>query len=216
MFIKTIGLILVEGAGLSLGSRGPLIHISCCWGNIVSRFFRKYNENEAKRREIISAAAASGISAGFGSPIGGVLFSSEALSAHFPPKTMWRSFVCAVATALFLKFMYAFPDGKIVPFQIKYQHNFLWFEILPFCIIGMIGGLLGALFIRLNLYIHSARTRFWNDSPIIEVAFIALATSCFGLFTVFLRESNVNFVASLFEVCENLNPFTDLNSKLCQ
>jgi chloride channel 3/4/5 len=39
-----------------LGKEGPLVHVSCCIGNIISMMFPKYANNEAKRREILSAA----------------------------------------------------------------------------------------------------------------------------------------------------------------
>lgn len=46
-------------------------------GNILAYLFPKYGRNEAKKREILSAAAAAGVSVAFGAPIGGVLFSLE-------------------------------------------------------------------------------------------------------------------------------------------
>ena len=45
----------------------------------------------AKRREILSAACAAGVSVAFGAPIGGTLFSLEEVSYYFPPKAS-RSF----------------------------------------------------------------------------------------------------------------------------
>lgn len=51
--------------------------IICIAGNILSYLFPKYGRNEAKKREILSAAAAAGVSVAFGAPIGGVLFSLE-------------------------------------------------------------------------------------------------------------------------------------------
>lgn len=45
---------------------------------MIFRYFRKYLTLLARKREVLSAAAASGISVAFGSPIGGVLFSLEA------------------------------------------------------------------------------------------------------------------------------------------
>jgi chloride channel 3/4/5 len=90
-------------SGLSLGRQGPLVHIACCVGNIACRLFNKYNKNEGKRREILSASAAAGVAVAFGAPIGGVLFSLEEVSYYFPSKTMWRSFFCALMAAATLK-----------------------------------------------------------------------------------------------------------------
>ena len=83
------------------------MHIASCVGNIVSRFFTKYETNEGmfskrgslqvslhigvgKRRGILSAACAAGVAVAFGAPIGGVLFSLEEVSYFFPAKVMWR------------------------------------------------------------------------------------------------------------------------------
>lgn len=77
LIVKTMGMILAVGAGLSLGKEGPLVHVACCCGNIFSNLFPKYKGNEAKKREILSAAAAAGVSVAFGAPVGGVLFSLE-------------------------------------------------------------------------------------------------------------------------------------------
>ncbi len=104
LFIKAVGLALSVASGLSLGKEGPFVHIASCIGNIVSRYFGKYENNEGalfsqftrhylltnystgKRREILSAASAAGVAVAFGAPIGGVLFSLEEVSYFFPPK----------------------------------------------------------------------------------------------------------------------------------
>jgi chloride channel 3/4/5 len=179
--------ILTEASGLSLGSRGPLIHISCCWGNIICRNFPKYKGNEGKKREILSASASAGVSAGFGSPLGGVLFSAEALSTYFSKNATWRSFFCAIVAALALKALYQNPLGKIVPFQITYVHDFMWPEMIPFVFLGIIGGIFGALFIRINVYIQSLRSKAWSDYPIVEIAILALVTSLISIVSAFLR-----------------------------
>jgi chloride channel 3/4/5 len=125
LFTKSIGLALSVASGLSLGKEGPLVHISCCVGNIVSRFFLKFERNEAKRREVLSAACAAGVAVAFGAPIGGVLFSLEEVSYYFPPKVMWRryvtlrfeadsSFWCAAVAAITLKTLNPFGNGTLV------------------------------------------------------------------------------------------------------
>nr|CAG8435974.1 10549_t:CDS:10 [Entrophospora candida] len=102
LVIKSIGVCLVVASSLSLGNEGPLIHLACCCGNIIPRIFPKYRYNEAKKREILSAAAAAGVSVAFGAPIGGVVFSLEEVSYYFSFKTMWRSFFCAMVAAVSL------------------------------------------------------------------------------------------------------------------
>ena len=79
-----------------LGKEGPLVHVACCCANIFMKLFPSVNGNEARKREVLSAAAASGISVAFGSPIGGVLFSLEQLSYYFP-RILWRK-ACVVAS----------------------------------------------------------------------------------------------------------------------
>lgn len=96
--IKTLGLILSVASGLSLGKEGPYVHIATCIGNIACRLFSKYNHNDAKRREVLSASAASGVAVAFGAPIGGVLFSLEEVSYYFPPKTLFRTFFCCIVS----------------------------------------------------------------------------------------------------------------------
>ncbi len=77
LVVKTLALVLSIASGLSLGKEGPYVHIATCVGNIACRLFSKYHDNDAKRREVLSASAASGVAVAFGAPIGGVLFSLE-------------------------------------------------------------------------------------------------------------------------------------------
>lgn len=48
LIVKSIGLTLSVASGLMIGEQGPLIHISCCVGNVLSRLFSKYSKNEGK------------------------------------------------------------------------------------------------------------------------------------------------------------------------
>lgn len=65
---KTVGLVLSVASGLSIGKEGPYVHIATCIGNIVSRASSKYRNNDAKRREVLSASAAAGVAVAFGAP----------------------------------------------------------------------------------------------------------------------------------------------------
>ena len=88
------------------------------------------------------------MSVGFGAPVGGVLFSLEEVSSFFPPKTMWRSFFCVIAATMALQRVNPLQNGKLVMFEVTFHHQWKWFEILPFVVIGTFGGLIGTVFIR--------------------------------------------------------------------
>jgi chloride channel 3/4/5 len=94
LVVKCFGLALSSGSGMSLGKEGPLVHVACCWANVLSSLGGKYSLHSGKKREMLSAAAAAGVSTAFGAPLGGVLFSYEEVSTHFPPWVMWRAFFC--------------------------------------------------------------------------------------------------------------------------
>lgn len=136
---KSLGLILAVASGMWLGKEGPLVHVACCCANIFTKLFHNINGNEARKREVLSAAAAAGISVAFGSPIGGVLFSLEQLSYYFPDKTMWQSFVCAMTAAVSLQAFDPLRSGKLVLYQTKYSRDWHGFEIFPYAILGIAG-----------------------------------------------------------------------------
>lgn len=147
---KSLGLILAVASGMWLGKEGPLVHVACCCANIFTKLFGTINGNEARKREILSAAAAAGISVAFGSPIGGVLFSLEQLSYYFPDKTMWQSFVCAMTAAVSLQAFDPFRSGKLVLYQTKYSRDWHGFEIFPYAILGILGVRPPPLHLHLN------------------------------------------------------------------
>ena len=214
LFCKTIGLILSVASGLSLGKEGPYVHIATCVGNIACRFSTKYNGNDGKRREVLSAAAAAGVAVAFGAPIGGVLFSLEEVSYYFPPKTLFRTFFCCIAAALSLRFLDPYGTGKIVLFEVRYIIDWKFFEIIAFILLGIMGGALGALFIKAS--------RFWAKTfrrikpikkyPILEVLLVAAAT---GITSFWNRYTRLPVAELLFELAAPCDAFSSTGSGLC-
>jgi chloride channel 3/4/5 len=201
--IKSLGLCLAVASGLWLGKEGPLVHVACCCANIMMKPFDSLNGNEARKREVLSAAAAAGISVAFGAPIGGVLFSLEQLSYYFPDKTMWQSFVCAMVAAVTLQALNPFRTGNIVLYQVTYTRGWHRFEVIPFIILGIVGGLFGAFLIRVNVRIAKwRRSRSWSR-PVIEVAIVALLTALINFPNHFMRAQNSELVQSLFAECSS-------------
>lgn len=212
--IKTLGLVLSVASGLSLGKEGPYVHIATCVGNIACRLFSKYNHNDGKRREVLSASAASGVAVAFGAPIGGVLFSLEEVSYYFPPKTLFRTFFCCIAAALSLKFLNPYGTNKIVLFEVRYLTDWQFFEMIAFILLGILGGILGALFIKASrIWARTFRRiptiKKW---PMLEVFLVALIT---GLVSFWNRYTKLPVAELLFELASPCNTFTNSGTGLC-
>ena len=202
--IKTVGLCLAVASGLWLGKEGPLVHVACCCANLIMKPFDSLSGNEARKREVLSAAAASGISVAFGAPVGGVLFSLEQLSYYFPDKTMWQSFVCAMVAAVTLGLIDPFHTGKIVLYQVTYTSGWHSFELGPFIVLGIIGGVYGGLFTRLNMMIANFRISSHNPlrkSPVLEVCFVSLLSGFINFPNIFMRAQLSELVYYLFAEC---------------
>jgi len=205
LIMKCIGLSLSVGAGLSVGKEGPLVHVGCCVGNLCSRLFSKFNNNSARLREALSAASAAGVSVAFGAPIGGVLFSLEEVSYYFPMKTLWRSFLSALTGALTLQLMNPFRSGKVVLFQVAYTRIWHIFELPVYILLGVIGGLYGAFFIKMNMKVVKLRKFSWlKKYPIQEVFVVTLITSIVSYGFLFLRVSMTQLISNLFRECSEL------------
>ncbi|KAF3044110.1 glycerol ethanol, ferric requiring protein [Didymella heteroderae] len=210
LFIKSIGLPLAIASGLSVGKEGPSVHYAVCTGNVISRFFDKYRRNAAKTREILSASAAAGVGVAFGSPIGGVLFSLEEMCNHFPLKTMWRSYFCALVATAVLAAMNPFRTGQLVMFQVKYDRSWHFFEILFYLVIGVFGGLYGAFVIKWNLKMQVFRKKYLSAYPITEAVVLAVVTAVICYPNMFLRIDMTESMEILFQECEGGHDYDQL------
>ncbi|ESU11413.1 hypothetical protein FGSG_05451 [Fusarium graminearum PH-1] len=158
-----------------------------------------------RKREVLSAAAASGVSVAFGSPIGGVLFSLETLSYYFPDKTMWQSFVCAMTAAVVLQAFDPFRSGKLVLYQVHYSIGWHGFELLPYAILGVLGGIHGGLFIKLNMAIARwKKANRWIPGPFIQVLIVAFFTALINYPNFYMKLQTTELVSNLFSECSQV------------
>ncbi|KAI8041825.1 H(+)/Cl(-) exchange transporter 5 isoform X1 [Drosophila gunungcola] len=213
LLIKSVGLMLSVSAGLTLGKEGPMVHIASCIGNIFSHVFPKYGRNEAKKREILSAAAAAGVSVAFGAPIGGVLFSLEEVSYYFPLKTLWRSFFCALIAAFVLRSLTPFGNEHSVLFFVEYNKPWIFFELIPFVFLGIMGGVIGTFFIKANLWwCRYRKFSKLGQYPVMEVLFVTLVTGIICYPNPFTR---MNMNELIFLLVSKCSP-GDVTNPLCE
>ncbi|PVU87667.1 hypothetical protein BB559_005948 [Furculomyces boomerangus] len=202
--IKSVGIVFSVASGLNVGKETALVHIAACSADIFGKFFPKIKQDEAQKRQILSAASAAGISVAFGAPIAGVLFSLEAISYYFPLATMWKSFFCATVAAVTLKYFDPFRNGKLVPFQNVYERTWYSFELFFFIFIGIVGGIVGALIVKINAICVKYRQKSYiNKYARGEVVFVAAVTAMVCYTNIFARADAVTLVSNLFTECRD-------------
>lgn len=177
-------------------------------GTLVQRLTRI----EARQREILSAAAAAGISVAFGAPLGAVLFALEEISTYFHGNALWQSFVCSIVAAVTLQYIDPFSTGSLALFRVTASQVWRGFEFIPWLFLGVLGGLWGAFFVRINEgWERFRRSSGLGDWPVTEVAALALFTAVVSYLMVFTRITSSELVASLFQDCSEGDPY-----RLCE
>eukprot|EP01138_Halocafeteria_seosinensis_P001396 gb/GECG01001432.1/.p1 GENE.gb/GECG01001432.1/~~gb/GECG01001432.1/.p1 ORF type:complete len:1015 (+),score=100.27 gb/GECG01001432.1/:1-3045(+) len=209
LFAKVIGIVFAVSSGLPVGKEGPMIHSGAIigagasqgrrklFGIDTSRFFTVAFRNDREKRDFVSCGASAGVAAAFGAPVGGVLFALEEGSSYWSKALTWRSFFCAIISTYVLDVflsgmnedskwgelsapgMFTFGD-----FNSTGQNRYSWkaWEIPIFLLMGIIGGLFGALFVsankRLTVYrMNNSATRLRRFSEAVGVtALVAVLT----------------------------------------
>uniref|UniRef100_A0A3B3SY55 Chloride channel protein n=1 Tax=Paramormyrops kingsleyae TaxID=1676925 RepID=A0A3B3SY55_9TELE len=215
---KALGVLFAVAGGLFVGKEGPMIHS----GAIVGAGLPQVHQSlllcrRRDKRDFVSAGAAAGVAAAFGAPIGGTLFSLEEGSSFWNQALTWKVLFCSMSATFTLNF---FRSGinysKWGSFQLPGLLNFgefrclngdkschLWtaVDLAFFVIMGVVGGLLGALFNCMNKRL--AKYRMKNVHP--KAKFIRVLESLL----ISLVTTVVIFVASMtLGECRDLLPST--------
>uniref|UniRef100_A0AAY4BJH4 Chloride channel protein n=1 Tax=Denticeps clupeoides TaxID=299321 RepID=A0AAY4BJH4_9TELE len=204
---KVIGVLFAVAGGLFVGKEGPMIHSGAIVGAGLPQFqsitFKKirfhfpYFRSDRDKRDFVSAGAAAGVAAAFGAPIGGTLFSLEEGSSFWNQALTWKVLFCSMSATFTLNF---FRSGinynKWGSFQLPGLLNFgefkctdgdknchLWtaVDLAFFVLMGIAGGLLGALFNCINKRLAKCRMR--NIHPkakgirVLESLFVSMVTT---------------------------------------
>ena len=214
---KILGLILASASGLSIGKEGPFIMITCAFAEMIISLpiYRRIKEDTSKHLEMLACACAAAVSATFGTPFGGVLFSVEVTSTFYMVRNLPRSFFAAVVGAVTMSLLEqlfgldwlresslgigrlsASNDDSLPNHLAKPQ------DIAIFALVGIICGLLAACFTAViselvvlrNWYLDSATTdpnqdtRWWDTPLARKVTLVAVVATC-GVFIEYFGDS---------------------------
>eukprot|EP01117_Protostelium_nocturnum_P011078 TRINITY_DN4018_c0_g1_i1.p1 TRINITY_DN4018_c0_g1~~TRINITY_DN4018_c0_g1_i1.p1 ORF type:complete len:581 (+),score=182.78 TRINITY_DN4018_c0_g1_i1:96-1745(+) len=173
---KVISIIFSFSSCLALGPEGPMVHIGSMVGGGLSsgksktlhlRLPRVFEvlRTDKEQRDFISSGAAAGIAAAFGAPIGGVLFALEETSSFWSRELTWRTFFGTMVASFTVNFFFKFTTAKtsyvedygLLTFGLSSKALYRSEELIVFALLGIIGGLLGGLFVKLNISLNRWR-----------------------------------------------------------
>ncbi|KAK6265850.1 hypothetical protein QUC31_016687 [Theobroma cacao] len=204
---KIFGSIGSVGGGLALGKEGPLVHTGACIASLLgqggstkyhlsSRWLQGF-KSDRDRRDLVTCGCAAGVAAAFRAPVGGVLFALEEVTSWWRSQLMWRVFFTSAIVAVVVRAAMGwcksgncghFGSGGFIIWDLSDgQEDYSFEELLPMAVIGVIGGLLGALFNQLTIYVTRWRRNYLHKKgsrvKIYEACLISVITSVisFGL-----------------------------------
>lgn len=203
LICKVVGVIFSVVGGLAVGKEGPMIHAGAVVAAGVSqgrstslykdfRLFQYFREDHEKR-DFVSGGAAAGVSAAFGAPVGGVLFSLEEGASFWNQSLTWRMFFASMVSTFTLNVLLSIYRGTpldlsnpgLINFGSFEGQTYLSYEIPIFCVMAVAGGLFGALFNAINHRLSLYRLKYVKKNwvRVFESLIVAIisATSSFGL-----------------------------------
>ncbi len=142
--VKLASVILVVGSGMNVGRQGPTVHVGAALAAQLSQWIPASPEY---RRQLIAAGTAAGLAAGFNAPISGVLFVVEEFLQDFSGITLGTAILASFIGAVVSRLL----GGRglsLDPLMTAYEASFSLQDVPVFLLLGLLAGLLGALFHR--------------------------------------------------------------------
>ena len=204
LVIKVIGVMLAVSGTLCVGKEGPLAHIGAIIAILCLELpfgFMAQFQTDIRKREFIAAGASAGVAVAFGAPIGGALFAYEMSTPNtfWTFNLLWRNFFCSACATFVLGILtsvwYGHPvtlsDAATLKFGIMpEEHPIPIYELAGAVIIGLVCGIMGAIFIRVQIGLLKLRKLTVKKSwqKVIEVSlFAGLTASTFFLVSLMLN-----------------------------
>ena len=137
----------------------------------------------------MSAGSSGGVAAAFGAPIGGTLFTYEISkpTTFWTFSMLWRVFFTAAVSVFTLGILQSLKSGAVLSLSnsatLKFGEITIIYsplsDALVAVLLGIICGLLGALFVSVNSYMIILRKKYVNTDlkKVIEVLLFSLVTS---------------------------------------
>lgn len=133
------------GSGGSAGREGPIVQVGAALGSSLAQGL---NFSETRIRNLVACGAAAGIAATFNAPIAGVVFSIEVILGEIALEGMGSVVISAITASTIARAILQDRPAFTIPL---YSVHSMW-EIGLYIGLGIIGALVGILFIRTLYY----------------------------------------------------------------
>lgn len=185
--VKLASTLLSLGSGLTLGRQGPTVQIGAA---IAAQLSRWVPTSPDYRRQLIAAGAAAGLAAAFNAPIAGVLFVVEELLQDVSGLTLGTAILASFVGAVVSRLL----GGHSLHLNATsslFATSFSVQEIPLFLLLGVLAGLLGALFCRGIFVSLTVNQQFVRLSLPLRIALAGLVS---GLVTGLLPSTLQNSI----------------------
>ena len=140
-FYKIICTVISIASGASVGREGPIVHIGSSVGSSIAQLIRMPAE---WRRVFLACGAASGIAATFNAPMAGVLFAVEIILIDFEIRYLSHIAISAVTATVISHHFF----GNLPAFDVPHYELISYWEILLYCLLGILAGFVAIAFIK--------------------------------------------------------------------
>ncbi len=176
---KALGPALSLGAGASVGREGPIAQIGGAIGSAVAQLTHLSSE---RSKVLVACGAGAGIATTFNAPLGGLLFAQEiVLLGETELGNMSLLVISASVGVLTSRMMLG--NLAVLPAQ-KFVLKSYW-EILTYVILGVVFGIVAALYIRF----FNATAAFFERMPVPVWARVMIGMLAVGLIDIGLRQN---------------------------
>ena len=172
-FLSTFSAFVSASGGASVGQYGPLVHLGGTIGGIINRRLPHLLTKDT----FIGCGVAAAISAGFNSPIGGIIFAHEAILRHFSFKAIAPIAVSSVVSSTLAN--YFFPSGILL------QNTSSEISLLPSVSLSLILGpmcaVIAVIFMRSLITLQKYSSKL-SSSEFIRILYAVVAVGLIGGF----------------------------------
>jgi chloride channel protein, CIC family len=161
--VKSLASATCIGFGGSCGREGPIVQIGSTIGSVLGQIFRA---PPSIVRTLVACGAASGISATFNAPIGGVFFAAEVIHGRFEPRSFASIVVASVVAAVVGRSFF----GNHPSFTASAFYLVSPAELVLYALLGVVAALWAAGFVKILYYVED-RFEAWGIRAWMKAAF---------------------------------------------